>query len=122
MEVYLLHTYYPILFQLYNFAAVFPVDFTYQQTKRFLGFHMIFVTSLFLGCVIFIMASVGRAEWLDNNIPAVSVLSEEKAQYGLASCLLFLGSMSILLCFYHWKRSISPLYHVEEENIETEEL
>ena len=81
---------------------------------------MALVTSLFLGCVILIMASVGRAEWLDNNVPDTSVLHEEKVQYGLGSGLLLLGCMSVLCCFYHWKRSIHPLYNPTEEDNETE--
>ena len=83
---------------------------------------MTLVTSLFLGCVIFIMASVGRAEWLDNNVPDTSVLRDEKVQYGLASGLIILGCMSILCCFNHWKRSIQPLYNVVDETPETEVL
>ena len=109
------------LFQLHNFAAIFPVDFTFQQTKRFLWFHMALVTSLFLGCVVVIMASVGRADWLDDNIPNDSILNDEKIQYGLTSCLLFLGVMSIVSCFYHWKRSIVPLYDFEEDQEQPEE-
>ena len=80
---------------------------------------MALVTSLLLGCVIFVMASVGRAEWLDNNVPDSSILSDEKVHYGLASCLLFLGCTSVLCCLYHWKRSIQPLYNIEEDR-ETE--
>ena len=84
---------------------------------------MALVTSLFLGCVVFIMASVGRAEWLDNNILDKAVLSDEKVQYGLSSGLLIIGCMSILCCFYHWKRSIRPLYNIEDdEDRETEVL
>ena len=83
---------------------------------------MTLVTSLFLGCVVVIMACIDRADWLDNNIPDDSVLNDAKVQYGLAGLLLFLGVMSVISCFYHWKRSIEPLYSIEEETQEMEVL
>ena len=83
---------------------------------------MTLVTSLFLGCVVVIMACINKEDWLDNNIPDDSVLSDANVQYGLSGCLLFLGVMSVISCFYHWKRSIEPLYSIEEENQEMEVL
>ena len=80
---------------------------------------MALITSLFLITVVGIMASVGRADWFENNIPEDAVLHFESVQYGLSSGLLFLGVMSFLSCLFHWKKSIVPLYSIEEEVQET---
>ena len=112
---------YHFMLQLFNFAAMFPVDFTFQQTKQFLGWHMVLITSLFLCCVIFIMASVGgNLEWINSNIPDSSVLSDDKVLHGLGSVLCIFGVMSIISCVCHWKWSIKPLYGESEERIEME--
>ena len=79
---------------------------------------MALITSLFLITVVGIMASVGH-EWFENNIPDDAVLRFESVQYGLSSGLLFLGVMSFLSCLFHWKKSIVPLYSIEEEVQET---
>merc|ERR1719273_366661 len=101
---------------------MFPVDFTFHQTNRFLGWHMVLITSLFLCCVIVIMASVGSdLEWKSRvNIPDSSVLSDDKLLYGLGSVLCIFGAMSIISCACHWKWSIKPLYGESEERIEME--
>ena len=79
---------------------------------------MVLVTSLFTACVVFIMASVGHAEWLENNIPDVSVLNDEEVQYFLTSSLLLLGFLSVLFCIFHWKKSIRPLYNQIDQSQE----
>ena len=109
------------MFQLYNFAAIFPVDFTFQQTKRFLSCHMTLITSLFLGCVAVIMGCVGHT-WLEKHVPEDSFLDDKNIQYGFGGGLLFLGVMSIISCFFHWKLSIEPLYGIEEDGPEAQEM
>lgn len=77
---------------------------------------MTLVTSLFLGCIAVIMGCVGN-EWLEGHIPDDSVLNDTDMQYGIGGGLLFLGVMSIVSCFFHWKLSIEPLYGMEEEEV-----
>ena len=80
---------------------------------------MLLITSLFLGCIAVIMGCVGH-DWMEENIPKESILGEYKeAQYAIGGGLLFLGVMSIISCFFHWKLSIEPLYNIEEETPET---
>jgi len=106
---------------LYNFAAIFPVDFTFQQTKRFLSYHMTLITSLFLGCTAVIMGCVGHS-WLEKHVPDDSFLDDTNIQYGFGGGLLFLGVMSIISCFFHWKLSIEPLYGIEEDGPEVHQM
>ena len=69
--------------QLYNFAATFPVDFTFEGTRKFLLWHMAALTLSFLACVTgVISAGLRDADWLANNVPADSVLNDYDVQGG----------------------------------------
>ena len=120
---------------LYNFAATFIVDFTYEQSKKFLFYHMLAVTIEFCLCIVVIW--IGQVEawpFVTNNIPEQSVLTDVNFKYGSNVALILLGAGSLFLALIHWKKSIAPLYgenevvHVDaenpnetEENIEMEE-
>ena len=70
-----------ISFQLYNFAATFPVDFTFEGTRKFLLWHMAALTLSFLACVAgVISAGLRDADWLAENVPADSVLNDYDVQ------------------------------------------
>ena len=85
---------------------------------------MFLITSLFLGCIAIIMGCIGR-DWLEANVCSPGndcVLRETDMQYGIGGGLLFLGVMSVISCFFHWKLSIEPLYSIEEEEENPEEI
>ena len=107
---------------LYNFAASFIVDLTYEGTWKFLLFHMCAVTSGFLICVSVVWAGeVSEWEFMEKNIPTNSVLSSDEVKYGLNSTLFLLGGLSLVLCLVHWKWSIAPLYQSETEDLALED-
>ena len=67
--------------QLYNFAATFPVDFTFEGTRKFLLWHMAALTLSFLACVTgVISAGLRDADWLAENVPEDSVLNNYDVQ------------------------------------------
>ena len=109
---------------LFNFAGTFLVDMTYEGSWKFLLFHMLAVTSGFLICVSVIWAGeVSEWNFVEENIPTNSVLSQDEVKYGLNLILFLLGGLSLVLCLVHWKRSIAPLYDspVEEMPMEDKE-
>ena len=109
---------------LFNFAGTFLVDMTYEGSWKFLLFHMLAVTSGFLICVSVIWAGeVSGWNFVEENIPTNSVLSQDEVKYGLNLILFLLGGLSLVLCLVHWKRSIAPLYDspVEEMPMENKE-
>jgi len=103
---------------LYNFAATFPVDFTFEGTRRFLLWHMAALTLSFLACITgVISAGLSDADWLANNVPADSVLNDYDVQTAMNVTLVVLGILSAAMCYVHWRVSIVPLYsHNTSEN------
>ena len=96
---------------LHNFAASLPVNFSFEESRKFLGFHMLAVTAEF--CIIVGIIWAGQAlgwNFITENIPLDSVLNEDKVKYGFDVGLILLGALSLLLALTHWKRSIVPLY------------
>ena len=60
---------------LYNFAATFLCDFTFDQSKKYLFFHMLAVTTEFCLCVgIIWIGQVQEWSFIVENIPSNSVL------------------------------------------------
>ena len=60
---------------LYNFAATFLCDFTFDQSKKYLFFHMLAVTTEFCICVgIIWIGQVQEWSFIVENIPSNSVL------------------------------------------------
>jgi len=119
---------------LYNFAATFLCDFTFDQSKKYLFFHMLAVTTEFCLCVgIIWIGQVQEWSFIVENIPSNSVLQgyDGNAKYGFNVVLILLGATSLLLALIHWKHSIVPLYDSDnviknpedekEEQIELEE-
>ena len=107
---------------LYNFAGIFPVDFTFRQTKLFLFSHMTVVTAVFAVPVIFVMGFYNFGQVYENTRLEATVLSSNKVFYGLGSAIEFCGLLSLAFFAVHWKRSILPLYSTEgqaEDNAET---
>ena len=101
---------------LYNFAATFPVDFTYAGTKNFLLRHMVVVTSVLVAFIGVVWAAeVERWELVMKNVPEGSVLADDNVKYGMNASLMFLGGLSMMLCLVHWKRSINPLYNTNSD-------
>lgn len=101
---------------LYNFAATFDVNWTFNGTKKFLFFHMLSVTTEFCICVAVIWAGqVLQWAFVINNIPDNSVLNLEDVKEGANGTLIGLGVLSLILAFVHWKYSIEPLYKDNEE-------
>ena len=85
---------------LYNFAATFPVDFTFEGTRKFLLWHMAALTVSFLACVTGVVsAGLRDATWLAENVPEGSVLNDydvqgrKKAVQSWES-LIYIGDMS----------------------------
>ena len=70
---------------LYNFAAAFLVDFTFEGSKKFLGFHMLSVTALFEICIGVIWAGQVEAwDFVVRNVPEKSVLNDNDFKYDIA--------------------------------------
>lgn len=107
---------------LYNFAATFLVDMTYDQSKKFLALHMMLVTAIFSSIIAIIWAGqVEQWTFVSENIPTNSVLSQDIVKHGMNSVLLFLAGMSVALAYVHWMKSIKPLYKENGEAIELQE-
>lgn len=114
---------------LYNFAATFLVDFTFDGTKKFLFFHMLSVTAEFIICLSIIWAGqVNEWNFVIENIPPKSVLNEREVKFSLNVALILLGVLSLVLALIHWFKSIVPLYdedtstnNAQSEDVELKE-
>ena len=105
---------------LYNFAGVFPVDFTFRQTKLFLFSHMSLVTGILLVSIALIMGFYNFGEVYEHTHLGNTVLSSNKIFYGLGSTIELLGIFSVVLFVVHWYKSIAPLYSAKEETVDNE--
>ncbi len=97
---------------LYNFAATFPVDFAFKETRKLLFAHMLTITPLFCTAIIFIAISSGAgAQWfyhyrLRDGAPLESV----SFTASLCSGLVVMGLISLVAFYIHWSKSVRPLY------------
>ncbi len=107
---------------MYNFAATFPVDFAFEDTRRLLLVHMLSVTPLFAAAILFIAISSGAdATWLVQRLKDGSVLESTPFTVSLCAGLVVMGVLSLTAYFVHWKVSVGRLYDPPEPSEEPEE-
>ena len=108
---------------LYNFAATFKVNFSFEESAKFFWTHMVLNTAGFVATVLYTMiGALIDLSVLEDAIPENSFLHLENVQVILNSILLTLGALSMLLGWVHWKYSIVPLHNppTDQDNQEEE--
>ena len=76
---------------LYNFAGIFPVDFTYKQTRLFLFLHMAVVTFIFMAPMLAIMGlyKVGEVKLITHTGKSLLGSTEVSVHYSMTKHFQF---------------------------------
>ncbi len=107
---------------LYNFAATFTVDLTYQASKTFITWHMVIINGLFSVCLVLISIWLELDDnWLHRLTSRIeggpeNVLKSSAFRAGMDAGLLVLGVTSLVLAWLHWRISVVPLYQQPVRN------
>ena len=103
---------------LYNFAATFLVDLTFQQTKRFYMWHILLINLIYLVLILFTSKGVVDLDFNSQFIPNNSILSQTFILNRIAISIGVSGILSFCFALLHWKKTIYFLYENEENNQE----